>query len=53
MFTADHHLELEIVITREEETVLMGAQNLDIAEMKARMGFVLDRDNMSPIWRLW
>jgi tripeptide aminopeptidase len=49
VFTADHHPELEIVITREEETALMGAWNLDIAEMKARMGFVLDGDKLNSI----
>jgi len=49
ILTADHHPELEIVITREEETGLMGARNLDIAEMKARMGFVLDGDKINSI----
>jgi len=49
VFTADHHPELEIVITREEEIGLMGARNLDIAEMKARIGFVLDGDKLNSI----
>jgi tripeptide aminopeptidase len=49
VFTADYHPELEIVITREEDTALMGARNLDIAEMKARMGFVLDGDKLNSI----
>lgn len=49
MFTADHHPELEIVITRAEETGLAGARHLDVAEIKARMGFVLDGDKLDSI----
>ncbi|KPJ68367.1 hypothetical protein AMJ44_06590 [candidate division WOR-1 bacterium DG_54_3] len=49
VFTTDHHPELEIVITREEETGLMGARHLDVTEMKARMGFVLDGDKLNSI----
>ena len=47
--TAEHHPELEITITREEEIGLVGARHLDVAEIKAKMGFVLDGDKLDSI----
>ncbi len=40
---------VEIVITRQEEVGLKGAKNLDLAGLKARMGFVFDGDELDVI----
>lgn len=38
------HLPLEIVFTREEETTFGGALNLDLKQIKAKQGVILDGD---------
>lgn len=47
--TADRRPPLEIVITREEETGLLGAKNLDRAKLRANMGFILDGDELDTV----
>lgn len=44
--TAERRPPVEIVITREEETGLLGAKNLDRAKIRADMGFILDGDDL-------
>jgi len=44
--TAESRPPVEIVITREEETGLLGAKNLDRAKVRADMGFILDGDDL-------
>lgn len=40
--TAEKHPPLEIVITRSEEIGLLGAKNLDLSLIEAKMGFIID-----------
>jgi tripeptide aminopeptidase len=49
VLSAERHPEIEIVITREEEIGLVGAKNLDVSDIKSRMGFVLDGDTTDSI----
>lgn len=43
------HPPLEIVITREEETGLVGAKNLDYSLLKAKHGVLVDMDALDAI----
>lgn len=47
--TAERHPPLEIVVTREEETGLVGSRNLDFSLLKAEMGFILDMDALEAV----
>ena len=47
--TADKRPPVEIVITRGEETGLIGAKNLDQSKVQSRMGFVLDGEELDTI----
>jgi len=47
--TATKHPPLEIVITRGEEVGLLGAKNLDISMVRAKMGFIIDGDDAATI----
>ncbi len=47
--TADRRPPLEIVITREEETGLLGAKNLDRTKVRASTGFILDGDDLDTV----
>ena len=47
--TAAKHPPVEIVITRGEEVGLLGAKNLDVSLVSAKMGFVVDGDDASTI----
>ena len=47
--TAKKHLPVEIVITRQEETGLLGAKNLDISVLEAKQGFVVDFHKLNAI----
>lgn len=47
--TAERRPPVEIVITREEETGLLGAKNLDRAKVRANMGFILDGDELDTV----
>jgi len=47
--TAQRRPPVEIVITRQEETGLLGAKNLDRSKIQARMGFVLDGDDLDAV----
>ncbi len=49
VLTATQHPPLEIVITREEETGLVGAKNLDVSLLTAQMGFILDGDTIDSV----
>ena len=49
VLSADRHPELEIVVTREEEIGLVGASHVDESVLKAKMGFILDGDNLNSI----
>ena len=49
ILTASQHPPIEIVITREEETGLTGAKNLDVSLLTAKMGFVLDGDTLNSV----
>lgn len=49
ILTAKQHPPIEIVITREEETGLVGARNLDVSLLTAKMGFILDSDTVDSI----
>ena len=40
--TAKRHPPVEIVITRGEETGLLGAKNLDLSMINAKIGFIVD-----------
>ena len=40
--TAKRHPPIEIVITRGEETGLLGAKNLDLSMINAKIGFIVD-----------
>ncbi len=40
--TADRHPPLEIVVTRGEETGLLGSKNLDASILNSKIGFVID-----------
>lgn len=47
--TAEGRPPVEIVITRGEEVGLLGAKNLDISLVSAKMGFVVDGEDASTI----
>lgn len=47
--TAERHPPLEIVISREEEIGLLGSKNLDASSLNAKMGFLVDMDNLEDI----
>ncbi len=47
--TAERHPPLEIVVTTGEETGLLGSKNLDGSSLSAKMGFVVDMDNLEDI----
>jgi tripeptide aminopeptidase len=47
--TAAKHPPLDIVITRGEEVGLLGAKNLDISLVRAKMGFVVDGEEANTI----
>jgi len=49
ILTAEQHPPIEIVITREEETGLVGAKNLDTSLLTAKVGFILDGDMVNSI----
>jgi len=46
---AKKHPPVEIVITRQEETGLLGAKNLDISMLEAKQGFVVDFRKLNAI----
>lgn len=47
--TAERHPPLEIVVTREEEIGLRGSRNLDMSLLDARIGFVIDMDDLDAV----
>lgn len=47
--TADRYPPIEFVVTREEETGLVGARHLDFGALRATEGFVLDMDSLDAI----
>jgi len=47
--TAAKHPPVEIVITRGEEIGLLGSKKLDGSKLQAKMGFVLDGDELNEI----
>ncbi|KKK97447.1 hypothetical protein LCGC14_2652670, partial [marine sediment metagenome] len=47
--TADRHPPLEIVVTRGEETGLLGSKNLDASILNSKIGFVIDSDKLDVI----
>lgn len=49
MRSAAKHPPVEIVITRGEEVGLLGAKNLDISLVRAKMGFVVDGEDAATI----
>lgn len=49
ILTAKQHPPIEIVVTREEETGLVGAKNLDVSLLTAKMGFIMDGDTVDSI----
>lgn len=42
--TTEQHPPLEIVVSREEELILIGSKNLDASLLKSKNGFVIDAD---------
>ena len=42
--------DLEVIFTICEEVGLLGAKNLDVSQLRARTGFVLDADNVDTIF---
>jgi len=47
--TADNHPPVEILITRDEESGLLGAKSLDPSMLSARIGFVVDSDVLDTV----
>jgi len=47
--TADTHPPFEFVVTREEETGLLGARHLDFNQLSAKEGIVLDMDALNAV----
>jgi tripeptide aminopeptidase len=47
--TVEKHPPLEIVITREEELGLIGAQHIDISMLKSERGFLIDNEPLDAI----
>jgi len=47
--SATKHPPLEIVITRGEEVGLLGAKNLDVSLVRAKMGFIIDGEEADTI----
>jgi len=47
--TAKQHPPLEIVVSREEESGLIGAKNLDVSLLKAKIGFLIDMDAVDAV----
>jgi len=47
--TAEQHLPLEIVVSREEESGLIGAKNLDVSLLKSKIGFLVDMDALDAV----
>ena len=47
--SATKHPPVEIVITRGEEVGLLGAKNLDVSLVSAKMGFVVDGEDAATI----
>jgi tripeptide aminopeptidase len=49
ILTAEVHPPLEIVVTREEEIGLVGARHVDVTQLQARKGFLLDSSNLDEV----
>jgi len=49
MQDAKRYPPIEFVVTREEETGLVGARNLDFSQLHAKEGFVLDMDTLDAV----
>jgi len=47
--TTDRRPPLEIVVTREEELGLQGSRNLDMSLLDAKIGFVIDMDDLDAV----
>lgn len=47
--TAETHPPFEFVVTREEETGLLGARHLDFGQLSAKEGIVLDMDALNAV----
>lgn len=47
--TTSKHPPIEFVITRQEESGLIGAKNFDISTLRSKMGFLMDSDEPERI----
>lgn len=47
--TADCHPPVEIIVTKGEETGLLGSKNLDASTLNSKIGFVIDSDKLDDI----
>jgi tripeptide aminopeptidase len=47
--TAKKHPPVEVVITRNEEVGLLGAKSLDRSKLLAKMGFILDGEDLDKV----
>ena len=46
---AERYPPIEFVVTREEETGLVGARHLDVSQLHAKEGYVLDMDALDAV----
>jgi len=47
--TSDYRPPIEFIVTREEETGLVGVRHLDVSQLDAKEGFVLDMDALDAV----